>query len=922
MQHKNESQYNNLEYFSHRPTAEVLKVLTRGHSIDETVQKSIHNSYGRFVSHSVWGGGQSLSVAPPAIMDSDGDGVGDDTDAFPEDATETMDSDGDDVGDNTDAFPNDPLETMDSDGDGVGDNADAFPSDPSKTKVTDSGTGGGGGGTPPDSGDPTITEAFKAAETAVAALEPHHMATQAQVEAAEMAIVQVTTLATMLEQAEMLRYINLAEFLGQSVRDAREFVDADVGTAAMAETDAMTAQQNVDTTDEDGVVGAFENDKYGALIVAMGVSEGIADEATSSAPTSAIPKIQTGIEEIERELRLAERAKMNLEAEAATLRREKARLEMEIATILDGATKQAFQDMVTILEQAARDAESAIAAVDYYVDAKEDAAQVADELAALLETGGPECGWQCPGPGNPPNLDGVQEGNLYRPGAKETRQEAADLRKDASDYKAQLITFEGVEYTYDDLNENVAEPRRDAANEKKDDLAAIVEHQDNLPTEADIENKETDAAEAQGHIDAINGILDPLKADLLRWQGVVGDGVAAAESEKAELVLNMLEDTLKEVIEDSVLGVDLKTNYTPNRDHDQVIEAAELDDNDNHVFARATAPAGTMTFKQIANGNNAWVLHRRSFTTSGTTVDTAAHRPVDYRAGSNMGGTGLPQNHLAISLTGLNASDFVKQEGTSPADGERLASQLFHHGKLNGIEGTLYCDRAGGCRATTLQSNVVFAEGWYFTPVVNSNRYSSLGYNTELARYTDSDGDGVYELVSYVDYGMWLEEVDDALLLLRRANLVGPSASPSALDFTTVGNATYNGEARGLSARTVGTGDDAVTASGHFLADVELNATFKASPELAGTINNFRPVLGQSNGHVDSTWSLMLGGVPDGNNEFEGRFSQGGVGEWSATPYGASGERPDGFYGGFNAVFSDNEGINGAAAGVYSAEKE
>ena len=50
----------------------------------------------------------------PAIEDSDGDGVADKVDAFPNDATETTDSDNDGVGDNTDAFPNNPLETVDS----------------------------------------------------------------------------------------------------------------------------------------------------------------------------------------------------------------------------------------------------------------------------------------------------------------------------------------------------------------------------------------------------------------------------------------------------------------------------------------------------------------------------------------------------------------------------------------------------------------------------------------------------------------------------------------------------------------------------------------------------------------------------------------------------------------------------------------
>jgi len=67
------------------------------------------------------------------LVDSDGDGVGDNGDAFPDDANESADSDGDMVGDNADEFPNDANETTDSDGDGVGDNSDAFPNDPERS---------------------------------------------------------------------------------------------------------------------------------------------------------------------------------------------------------------------------------------------------------------------------------------------------------------------------------------------------------------------------------------------------------------------------------------------------------------------------------------------------------------------------------------------------------------------------------------------------------------------------------------------------------------------------------------------------------------------------------------------------------------------------------------------------------------------
>lgn len=77
-------------------------------------------------------------IAPGDLAtDSDGDGVADINDAFPNDPTETTDTDGDGVGDNADVFPNDPNESSDSDGDGVGDNEDAFPNDPGRSELSE-----------------------------------------------------------------------------------------------------------------------------------------------------------------------------------------------------------------------------------------------------------------------------------------------------------------------------------------------------------------------------------------------------------------------------------------------------------------------------------------------------------------------------------------------------------------------------------------------------------------------------------------------------------------------------------------------------------------------------------------------------------------------------------------------------------------
>ena len=87
-------------------------------------------------------GNGTVTVVRVTSTDSDGDGVNDTNDAFPDDPTETTDTDSDGTGDNSDAFPNDASETTDSDDDGTGDNADAFPNDPDETADTDAdGTG-------------------------------------------------------------------------------------------------------------------------------------------------------------------------------------------------------------------------------------------------------------------------------------------------------------------------------------------------------------------------------------------------------------------------------------------------------------------------------------------------------------------------------------------------------------------------------------------------------------------------------------------------------------------------------------------------------------------------------------------------------------------------------------------------------------
>ena len=95
-------------------------------------------------------GSTSSSEKCSGPLDSDGDGVPDNSDVFPNDPSECGDTDSDGIGDNRDKDddndgtpdiidfkPHDSSEQKDSDGDNVGDNADKFPFDRSESSDMD-----------------------------------------------------------------------------------------------------------------------------------------------------------------------------------------------------------------------------------------------------------------------------------------------------------------------------------------------------------------------------------------------------------------------------------------------------------------------------------------------------------------------------------------------------------------------------------------------------------------------------------------------------------------------------------------------------------------------------------------------------------------------------------------------------------------
>lgn len=131
-----------------------------------------HDYYYNY-STGVWDefyyGGRVTSASGVIITnpDSDGDGVSDDEDAFPNDPSESADTDGDGVGNNGDVFPNDATETADTDGDGVGNNGDVFPNDATESADAD-GDGVGNNADQNDSSDLSATVSIDGNNSGVA----------------------------------------------------------------------------------------------------------------------------------------------------------------------------------------------------------------------------------------------------------------------------------------------------------------------------------------------------------------------------------------------------------------------------------------------------------------------------------------------------------------------------------------------------------------------------------------------------------------------------------------------------------------------------------------------------------------------------------------------------------------------------------
>ena len=280
-------------------------------------------------------------------------------------------------------------------------------------------------------------------------------------------------------------------------------------------------------------------------------------------------------------------------------------------------------------------------------------------------------------------------------------------------------------------------------------------------------------------------------------------------------------------------------------------------------------------------------------------------------------------NNAAVpvaSIAGFTSEEAIPNEAdnlganTSVDDLTRYTNAA-HVSNYLGIPGDVWC-LGDDCKVV----DGILTGSWYFTPDSTSDFYV---LRAEDQRRSDNTNLYVVD-TDYVIYGHWLNVVTTAGDTFGQVTVhtyAYPAGNTGSLDLTeattagAVNTATYTGEAVGMSVHKTFDGNRKQTGihSGAFTADVSLTATFAgAASTLSGTVNNF-----QGGAHTDGGWSVALQetslNATGGFDALGVAKGSGQAGDWSTQGYGISGERPTGFFGNFEAHFTD-----GHASGAYA----
>ena len=281
------------------------------------------------------------------------------------------------------------------------------------------------------------------------------------------------------------------------------------------------------------------------------------------------------------------------------------------------------------------------------------------------------------------------------------------------------------------------------------------------------------------------------------------------------------------------------------------------------------------------------------------------------------------------------------EDNAGTADVDETVDAFETMATFDGAMGTLTCGGTQNCTVTVNAKGEAtdVSAGWHFSP--------AAGETVDV------------EDTSYLAYGFWLNRTSKDGVVTKY-NEVETFAMAVGIDATVdndlqdvTGTATYNGGAAGVYVKNVTDDAGAIVSatSGHFQADVELNASFGGGAVAAndqwtieGTVTNFALA-----GSEENDWGVKLGltdfsgragmpgeSLPGSNieNMIEGVAtgdSTAAAGSWSGEFRGSSADfdhdmdnttpninpQPVAVIGEFNANFTD-----GTVAGGYGANKE
>ena len=258
----------------------------------------------------------------------------------------------------------------------------------------------------------------------------------------------------------------------------------------------------------------------------------------------------------------------------------------------------------------------------------------------------------------------------------------------------------------------------------------------------------------------------------------------------------------------------------------------------------------------------------------GVTVD--ATNPADSHALTTAGFNQVMASGFTSSGAGAVSYAF-DDSGTADMDEAYETA-----GTYNGAPGTYRCTGTNECTVTYDADGMITAidTDWIFTP--------DDGAQSDQPDY------------EFLHYGVWLSQTEDSDGAITYNEVEAFYGASAALEASTAGDlanlngsASYTGSAVGLYVHDVlseGGGSVVSSTSGHFSADVTLEANFAGGSipaethnMVTGSISNF--VL---SGGEDQDWAVNLDGMrADGANTFSGDAEGGGPdGSFNGTFYG------------------------------------